>query len=90
MDSFTKIIKVCIHTVIKKTITKNNKVFINTNYHRNNTNSIYKTSKKEYHKIIDKKHYNINNNNKTYSCNTDINKTKIAKEKNILFLKKNY
>ena len=53
MDLLTKIIKVCINTVIKKTI-KNNKVFINTNYHKNNTNSIYKISKKEYHKIIDK------------------------------------
>ena len=80
MDLLTKIIKVCIYTIIKKTI--NNKVFINTNYHRNNTNSIYKTFKKEYHKIIDKKHYNINNNKKTYDRNIDIIKTKIAKEKN--------
>ena len=83
MDTYTKVIKVCIHTVIKKTITKNNnKVFIKINYYRNNTNSIYKSSKKEYHKIIDRKYYNVNNNKEVYACNIDINKTKIAKENN--------
>ena len=81
MDTFTNVIIVCIHIVNKNIIIKNNKVFINTNYHRNNTNSIYKSFQKEYHIIIDRKYYTANNNKEVYDCNIDINKTKLAKEK---------
>ena len=87
MDTFTYVIKVCIHTVNKKIIIKkNNKEFLNTNYHRNNTNSIYNSSQKDYHIIIDRKYY-ITNNNEAYDYNTDINKTKLAKEKKSLLIK---
>ena len=76
MDTYTNIIIVFIHIVNEKIIIKNNKVFINTTYHRNNTNSIYKSSQKEYHINIDRKYYTINNNKEVYGCIIDINKTK--------------
>ena len=78
MNTYTNIIIVCIYTVNEKIIIKNNKVLINTTYHRNNINSIYKSSQKEYHTIIDRKYYTINNNKEVYGCVIDINKTKLA------------
>ena len=77
MDTYTNVIIVCIYTVNEKIIIKNNKVFINTTYHRNNTNSFFKSSQKEYHIIIDRKYYTINNNKEVYGCIIDINKTKL-------------
>ena len=77
MDTLTNLKKVYMHTINKKKI-KNNKVFLNTKYHRYNTNSTYKSSQKEYHIIIYRKYYTINNK-KIYNCN--IKKTKLAIEK---------
>ena len=90
MNTLTNVKKVCIHIVNKVIIIINKKIFLNTNYHRNNTNSTYKSSQKEYHIIIDRKYY-TENIKEAYDCNIDINKTKLAKEKiNKLLLIKKY
>ena len=79
MDTYTYVIKVCIHTTNKRIIitTKNKKIFINTKKQRNNTNSnlsILKSSQKEYHISINRKYYTSNNKiiiryNKTHNKN---------------------
>ena len=58
---------------------KNNKVFFNTEHHRNNTNFNYKLSHKEHYITIFRKHHTPNNK-KTYRNNIK-NKTKPDIEK---------
>ena len=82
MDTSTYVIIVCIHTTNKIIIiiTKNKKVLINTTKHRNNTNSIFKASQKEYHIIIDRKYYTFNHK-VILRCSKNSNKNKHTMKK---------
>ena len=66
---------------------KNNKVFLNTKHHRNNTNFTYKSSQKEHHITIYRKYY-IVNNKKVYSCKLKKTKSAIEKIKKLVIIKK--
>ena len=66
---------------------KNNKVFLNTKQHRNNTNFTYKSSQKEHHITIYRNYYTINNKN-IYSCKLKETKSDIEKIKKLVIIKK--
>ena len=66
---------------------KNNKVFLNTKQHRNNTNFTYKPFQKEHHINIYRNYYTINNKN-IYSCKLKVTKSNIDKIKKLVIIKK--
>ena len=67
---------------------KNNKVFLNTKKHRNNTNFTYKSSQKEHHINISRNYYTINNKN-IYSSKLKVTKSDIDKINKLVIIKRN-